>query len=57
VCVERRRRSMENPDAFPIVQRGRRTDMFTLADYTAQGLAEQLCLIEQVRCFTLLVIN
>ncbi|XP_053407466.1 kinase non-catalytic C-lobe domain-containing protein 1-like isoform X3 [Mercenaria mercenaria] len=47
VCVERRRRSMENPEVFPILQRARRTDTFMLADYTAQCLAEQLCLIEQ----------
>ncbi|KAL5022627.1 hypothetical protein ScPMuIL_001782 [Solemya velum] len=46
VCVEKRRRNYNTDDVyFPKVSR--RTDAFTLSDYTSQSLAEQLTLIEQ----------
>ena len=48
VVVERRRRS-DTQDSIEIPQPlSRRTDSFTLSDFTSQTLAEQLCLIEQV---------
>ncbi|WAR21994.1 KNDC1-like protein [Mya arenaria] len=46
VVVERRRKSNEG-SFVPMKPISRRTDMFVLADYSAQCLAEQLCLIEQ----------
>ena len=49
VVVERRRRSDAHEDV-PKQISSRRTDSFTLNDFTAQTLAEQLCLIEQVSC-------
>ena len=45
-CMDRRRRESEGGVYFPKV--ARRTDAFTLADYTSQALAEQLTLMEQV---------
>lgn len=49
VVVERRRRS-DTKEEIPqqITSSSRRSDSFTLSDFTAQTLAEQLCLIEQV---------
>ncbi|KAH3790012.1 hypothetical protein DPMN_168206, partial [Dreissena polymorpha] len=48
VVVERRRKSNEMPMLAPLGKPvSRRTDMFMLADYSAQCLAEQLCLMEQ----------
>ena len=48
VVVERRRRSGTQESIDLPQQLTRRTDSFTLSDFSAQNLAEQLCLIEQV---------
>ena len=48
VVVERRRRSDTQESVEIPQQMSRRTDSFTLSDFSAQCLAEQLCLIEQV---------
>lgn len=46
VCLEKRRNSHHMEEVY-FPKTARRTDAFTLADYTSQCVAEQLTLIEQ----------